>query len=194
MLYLGTHNAEKTKNMEIALKLAIGDVTLSSISAFNISPPKEIGETEIDRAGLKSKYYFGHLNASVISEDNGFYFKNYSSIDGLSISDVNAGDLPPFDFWKELFSKNNVTSGVLRKAYSICTQGYHNCISIDIPFVISMNGKESITKGNVVNHFIVPVGFQNPLAYMTDSERNEFRLKYLVNPIRSLFSTTECTL
>lgn len=193
MFYLGTHNAEKANNMRIALKLAIGDVALSDIFAFNISPPKETGETEIDRANLKSKYYFEHIDGTVISEDDGFYFENLPSIDGLSISDVNTGDLPAFDFWKDVFVKNNVIGGVLRKAYSIYAQDSHNSISVDIPFLISMSGKPSIASGNVLNQFIVPIGFQNPLGYMTDLERNEFRLRYLVDPIRSLFSAINLT-
>lgn len=193
MLYLGTHNTEKARNIGIALKLAIGDVALSEISAFNISPPKEIGETEIDRANLKSKYYFDRLNAPVISEDDGFYFKNLSSIDGLSISDINTGDLQSFDFWRDLFAKNNVTGGVLRKAYSVCTQDCHSSVSIDIPFMVSVNGKTAVESGNALNHFIVPVGFQAPLADMTNSERNEFKLRYLVSPIRGLFDAVKLT-
>lgn len=186
MLYLGTHNTEKAKNMEVALKLAVGDITLSDIFSFNIPSPNEVGETEIDRAKLKSEYYFQHLNAPVISEDDGFYFDNHLLIDGLSVSDIDTGGLPAFDFWKNIFVKNDINKGVLRKAYSICTEDYHGSINIGIPFSLLISEKTTSVLGNILNQFIVPNGCQNSIAYMTNSERNEFRLKYLVDPIKGL--------
>lgn len=186
MLYLGTHNAEKAKNMEVTLKLAIGDIALSDIFSFNFPSPKEVGETEIDRAKLKSGYYFQHLNVPVISEDDGFYFENNPQIGGLSVSDIDTGGLSTFDFWKNLFMENGVNKGILRKAYSICTQDHHNSTSVDIPFFIFAKKKQSTVNQNALNQFIVPNGFQNPIAYMTNSERHEFRLKYLVDPIKGL--------
>lgn len=188
MLYLGTHNAEKAKNMKVALKLAIGDITLSDIFSFNIPSPKEVGETEIDRAKLKSGYYFQHLNVPVISEDDGFYFENHPQVGGLSVSDIDTGGLSTFDFWKNLFMENSVNNGILRKAYSICTQDYHNSTSVDIPFSLLIPERSTSAHSNTLNQFIVPDGFQNTIASMTDSERNEFRLKYLVDPIRGLLS------
>lgn len=187
MMYLGTHNPAKAKSMAAILQTVAGDIVVSDIFTFRIGPPLETGISEIERAKSKSTYYFQRLNAPVISSDDGFYFSQPTPFDPLSVSDVDTKGIAANVFWRDLFTKHNVTGGVLRKAYSVCTADTNKSASVDISFSVGTNSQsKKETESNILNQIIVPSGFSVSIADMTEAQLLEFRIKYLVTPIKKL--------
>ncbi len=187
MLYLGTHNPAKARNMMAILNTVAGYIEVSDIFAFELDPPEEIGTLEAQRSELKSAYYFCQIKAPVISTDDGFYFTEPLPIDPLSVSNIDMGRVPATMFWKDLLAKYGVTGGVLKKAYSICTPDMNRSVSINIPFsVVVTDGHNNGMDNNIMNRFIAPEGFETPIAHMNETERSTFRMRYLNLPIKNL--------
>ena len=187
MMYLGTQNPAKAKSMATILHMVTGDIVVSDIFTFRFDPPFETGTSETERAKSKSAYYFQRLNTPVISADDGFYFSQPTPIDPLSVSDVDTKGIAANVFWRDLFTKHNVTGGVLRKAYSVCTADTNKSVSVDIPFSVEAHSQSNgETDSNVLNQIIIPSGFSVSIADMTEAQLLEYRIKYLVTPIKKL--------
>ncbi len=187
MIYIGTHNPEKAKSIKATLRLVDKSIQCADIFSFGFPTPKEDGENEIKRSQMKASYYWEHLVMPVISEDDGFYFKESIPVKNLSVSDTDTANLSKFDFWNALLKKNSVTGGVLRKAYSIHTKDTRGSTIIDIPFSVDKTAKDKKRLlGNILNIFIVPEGFKTPIAHMTKADKKAFRMKYIVPAIGKL--------
>lgn len=177
--------------MEALLLMIEPGLKITSVSECGLNVPAEDGNTEAERALRKALYYFSLVHAPVLSEDDGIYFDGDLPVDvGINIANSyqEAGG-SPFDFWNNLLKTHNVISGILKKSYALVTNKSSDTRLATIPFTVAtLTGCESIEE-NVMNHFIIPLGSTSAIAAMSVAERQNFRMRYLAEPVSALLQS-----
>lgn len=187
-LLIGTSNEDRFIKMKALITKFDANIDILKTKS---KPPSETGKTGIENAIIKSSYYFKIRRIPTLAFDNEIYFDHWpeDSQPGRQIHSFNKKlgrkeDI--YNFWKNKII-SGVTSGHLLKHFALTTGKGTFSSTVSVPFKLALTqSKESIPENNILNIFMVPVGFSHSFVELSDKDRDKYDDKYFKTVIRSI--------
>lgn len=197
-ILIATSNTDRYRKMKRIVESIDNNLMVKSLQDTfeqGIVKPEENGNSELENAILKAKYYGSSAKMVTLSFDNGIYLVDPEPTEqiGHLINRYKSNNLTKkevFLYWQRFIEEcPTKPKGYLRRVSALYLDKKNLKTEIfNMPFTLSLPkdliSSENITE-NPLNYFLVPDVINKPIYFFNKNDRAKFDT-YLSTPIRSL--------